>query len=375
MGKRELLLIVVFVAVGVIVYSFTAPPPGPNERSLSLSHFINEIRREVRGDPGKAEITTTTAYPLDTETTEIVVRDNFSQVQIVGEQRTDIEATVRVTSNGYDDEEAKRLAGETKLKTDRPGGAISFSPDAPERGVQRLYLTMKVPSRLHVRVETPSSRIGITNVPSLDITSGRTETTVKQVTGRANVVQRGGKLVIEDVEALKLNARGAETTLRNIRGDASITVISGDMRAEGLSGPIDLEVQNAEVRVDRPEKSKGPLRVNAVGGQVTLNGLRSEARIDARNAEIAVVMGAPAPVVIYTTGDEAIDVTLPTGGYVLDAVATEGRISEDVVRELGLAVTTGSDAAKEQRVSGSVKGGGPTITIRTTGGNIRLAKK
>jgi hypothetical protein len=373
MGKRELLLIVVFVAVGVIVYSFTAPAPGPNERGLSLSRLVEEIRREVRGNPGKAEITTTTAYPVSAEATEVVVRDNFSQVQIDGEQRTDIEATARVTSNGADDEEARRLAGETTLMIDRPGGAISFSPEAPDAGTQRLYLTMKVPSRLHVRIETPSSRIAVTNVPSLDITSGRTETTVKQIAGRANVVQRGGKLVIEDVESLKLNARGAETTLRNVRGEASMTIVSGEMRAEGFTGPIDLETQNAEIRIDRPEKSKGPLRVNAIGGEVTVNGVRSDTRIDARNAEVAVAMAAPAPVVIYSTGDEPVAVTLPAGGFVLDAVATEGRIADDVIRELGLAVT--GDAAKEQRVNGSVKGGGPTITIRSTGGDIRFVKK
>jgi hypothetical protein len=374
MGKRELLLIVGFVAAGVIVYAFTAPPPGPNERSFSFSRIIDGIRREVRGNPGRAEITTTNSYPVPERTMELVVRDNFSQVEIVGEKRSDIEATVRVTSNGTDDNEAKRLASETTLEVDHPGQAIAFSPDAPEAGRQNLYVTMKVPHRLHVRIETPSSRVSVTNVPSVDVTSGRTETTVKQVAGRATITQRAGRLVVEDVESLRLDARSAETTLRNVRGDASLRVQGGELRAEGLAGAVDLEAQNAEVRLDKPERSKGSLRVNATGGEVVINGLRSDARIDARNAQISVSLAAPAPLVIYNTGGDPVELTLPPGGFDLDAATTGGRIPDDTIRDLGLTVTA-KDDANEQRVSGSVKGGGPTITIRATGGDIRLINK
>ena len=50
MGKRELILIVVFVMLGATVYQFTAPPPAPGERSFSLSGIIDEMRLEVRGN-------------------------------------------------------------------------------------------------------------------------------------------------------------------------------------------------------------------------------------------------------------------------------------------------------------------------------------
>ncbi len=46
MGKRELLLVAAFVIVGALVYQLTAPPPGPGERSFSLSQLIGNIRRE-----------------------------------------------------------------------------------------------------------------------------------------------------------------------------------------------------------------------------------------------------------------------------------------------------------------------------------------
>jgi hypothetical protein len=306
--------------------------------------------------------------------TEILVRDAFSRVEVTGEQRSDVEATLRVVSTGYDDAEAKRLAAATTLKIDRPGSALAFAPDAPPQGRQTVSLTMKVPSRLRIRVETPSSRVVVTNVASVEIPSGRTETTVKQVAGRATVSHRGGRLIIEDVGALKLSSRSSETTLRNVGGDASISLQGGELDASGLAGAVDVESQNADVRIDQAERVKGPVRVNATGGTISIKGLRTDARIDGRNAELQIDMAAAAPVVVYNDGDEAIELAVPAGGFVLDAMAINGRITADVVKDLGLEITAADDA-KEQRASGRVRGGGPTITLRSNGGDIRLSTR
>jgi hypothetical protein len=233
---------------------------------------------------------------------------------------------------------------------------------------------MKVPSRLRIRVETPSSRVVVTNVASVEIPSGRTETTVKQVAGRATVSHRGGRLIIEDVGALKLSSRSSETTLRNVGGDASISLQGGELDASGLAGAVDVESQNADVRIDQAERVKGPVRVNATGGTISIKGLRTDARIDGRNAELQIDMAAAAPVVVYNDGDEAIELAVPAGGFVLDAMAINGRITADVVKDLGLEITAADDA-KEQRASGRVRGGGPTITLRSNGGDIRLSTR
>jgi hypothetical protein len=65
-----------------------------------------------------------------------------------------------------------------------------------------------------------------------------------------------------------------------------------------------------------------------------------------------------------------VSLTPPPGGYQLDAVIVEGQIEPDTaVKRLGLTYTTHPD---ESRASGAVNGGGPTISVRTTGGRLTL---
>ena len=74
---------------------------------------------------------------------------------------------------------------------------------------------------------------------------------------------------------------------------------------------------------------------------------------------------------------------MPSGGFTVDAMATAGRLNVDKALEsAGLQVThTGSSSGdndstpKESRASGSIKGGGPTITLRTTRGEIVLRSR
>ena len=55
MGKRELLLVVGFVIVGVVVYQVTAPPPAPGERGFSLGAVDRGGAPGSPRQPGLAE--------------------------------------------------------------------------------------------------------------------------------------------------------------------------------------------------------------------------------------------------------------------------------------------------------------------------------
>ena len=49
MGKRELVLIAVFVALGVVVYQVTAPPPLPGSDEISFSRIFRNMKRGIQG--------------------------------------------------------------------------------------------------------------------------------------------------------------------------------------------------------------------------------------------------------------------------------------------------------------------------------------
>jgi hypothetical protein len=99
---------------------------------------------------------------------------------------------------------------------------------------------------------------------------------------------------------------------------------------------------------------------------VSLRGLATEARLDARNADVDVIVDRAVPLAIYSDGGSPVEITPPPGGYRLDAVASDGSIE---VPEGTVEVTTNGT---EHRASGSVNGGGPMITIRASHGSITL---
>ena len=372
MGKRELILIVVFVMLGATVYQFTAPPPAPGERSFSLSGIIDEMRREVRGNRASAEVRSTTTEAIDESVTELRFTPRTNNLTIVGEDRKDVEAILNVRSSGYDDAEAKKLAGETHVKYDRSGSVLFVTIQYPEPGSQTARMSLKVPARLKVRIEPNSGRLEVANVTDVELANARGETILKGIKGRVSGTHRGGELKITDAGSLKLTTRGSDTRIEGIRGETVISTQAGDLRATGIVGPIEVESNSTDVTLDSTEQTTGTVRINATGGSIVVKGVRTESRIDLRNAELELALDRPAIVAVYSEGEESVEITPPAGGYRLDVVAREADITstpEGLFKTWGLAVDSQGEG-KEHRLAGDVAGGGPLVTVRSQRGGI-----
>jgi hypothetical protein len=374
MGKRELLLVICFVVVGVVVYQVTAPTPAPGERGLSLGRLIEAARREVGGNRAMAELTTTTTHALTSEITELRITGSISEVEVQGEDRSDIESTLFVNSRAYNDAEAKQYAGESKLVADQTASALILRMQFPTPGRQRSTVKLKVPARLRIRVEPGSGTLDVKNVAAVEIAGTRGEVTLSQIAGRVEVSHRGGEVTIQDAGSLDFNGRAGSLKLTGVRGDTSIKMDGGgEITVANLAGSLNLESRNTEVTLENLESTRGPIRVNSIAGSVKIKGLKSEARIDVRNAELDVAMTGAATVAIYTENDR-VALTPPPGGYTLDVLVIDGEIKPaERISELGLRATREND--KEARLVGAIKGGGPTITVRATRGNLELMSR
>src|SRR5215210_3475924 len=136
MGKRELLLIVVFVVLGTVVYQVTAGPDDPTRTNWSFAGMIQKMRREVSGNrtSAKTKTTQTVAAPESLRELRIVMKSGG--ITVKGEDRADIEITMNVTSTGYDQAEAERLAKATMLKLDEAGALLIATVHYPVEGRQ-----------------------------------------------------------------------------------------------------------------------------------------------------------------------------------------------------------------------------------------------
>ena len=382
MGKRELLLAVVFLVLGVVVYQVTAPAADPNRPAWSVGGIIERMRREIRGNQAHATANWARTIPAPDSVREVRLLTGSISVTVIGEDRSDIQASMDVASRAYDTAEAERTAKESHVKVDDAGSVITLTTWFPEAGRQTATLTVRVPSRLEVRAEK-NGALDISNVAAL-VVSGRGQTTAKNIAGAVHAQQRGGTITLTDIGSLKLSSfGGADARLQNIRGDASLSLQGGDVYGAAIEGAIEIEARNSEIKLEKLEKARRPIRINSGGGEVAVLGVGTELRIDGRETDIRVEQAAPAMVSIYNDGDETVELAVPPGGFKIDAAAIDGRITVDEELEktgvkVASSMTEGGETGRgrdEYRVQASVRGGGPMITIRARRGDIVLRSR
>jgi hypothetical protein len=373
MGKRELVLIAVFVVLGFGVYQVTAPPPPPGSEGISFSGIFQNMKRGIQGSRESATGDSQQTLPVDAALREVRVNvSRQSDLTVTGEDRQDVSAEFHVTARGFDQAEAKTAANATKLKVEQVGDALVVSLDNSaarslprNSNIREMVILLKVPRRLALRVEPHNGRLVASRIAAAEIMGSRGETRLMGLAGRLVLTHSGGTLEIDDVPSLKLNARNSRGTVKHVNGPMTLDATGGELAISEIAGPLEIEARNTEISLDGLKALKGPLRINSTGGELRVDGLRTEARIDGRNTDIEVALAAPAPVTIYNLG--AIRVTAPPGGYALDAATSEGRITLD---DAGPKPSEGND----QRAAGAVRGGGPTLTVRATRGAITIEK-
>ena len=375
MGKRELLLVVCFVIVGVLVYQATAPAPGPGHRGLSIGRLIEAARREVSGNRSLAELTTTNVHELPSDLTELRITGPISEVSVQGEDRANVESTLYVNSRAYNDEEARKYAEQSLLVADQTASALILRMQFPTPGRQRATLKLKVPTRLRIRVEPGAGMLQVNDVAAVEIAGTRGEAKLSKIAGRVEVSHRGGEVTIDEAGSLEFNGRAGSLKLTSVRGDTRIKMDGGgEITTSKLAGSVDIESRSTDVTLENLESTPGPIRITANGGSVKLQGLKCEARIDVRSAELNVTMAAAAAVAIYNENAN-VALTPPPGGFTLDALVIDGDITPaNRLDQLGLRASREGDS-KESRVVGAVQGGGPTITVRSTRGDLELESR
>jgi hypothetical protein len=134
MGKRELVLIALFVVMGIVVYQFTAPPPPPGSEGFSFGSMVQKLKRGVQGAREMATAATSQSLPVGASVR--LVRLNIprnNSLTITGSDRADLAVEMQVTARGFDQAEAKAAAAGAKVTIEQAGDAISVTTTWPGR--------------------------------------------------------------------------------------------------------------------------------------------------------------------------------------------------------------------------------------------------
>jgi len=369
MGKREVLIVVAFVAVGAIAMHFTAPP-AKSGQGFSFARFFNNARRGVQQDRANATVTQKGTFAVGAAVTELALTGNqgkLQTVQVIGEGRSDIAYEFTIDSNGPDESTARTWAGRSVLKPDDIGATLTLTPVYPAEGRQVGKLRLRVPARMNVRVDGTSG-VRVSGVAGVRLEAVIGDVNVDQVTGIVRGSQRNGNLTVTGAGGATLTLQNSTATFERLTDRLTLTVRGGHCRVSDSKGPVEIDETNTDISIAAHD---GPVRVNGTGGSVTVSDPRAETSIDVRRTEVEVTLLGAVPLTLVTT-DESL--RLLVGGSAsgaIDAVATER--GEIQAKEFNLTPETSAD---ERRLAHTFGGGAhaPRVVLRNQRGDIVIRK-
>lgn len=177
---------------------------------------------------------------------------------------------------------------------------------------------------------------------------------------------------------------GGDIEVTNLNGDVVARTSGGNIEVGHINGAVDLNTSGGNIAVDhavghvkahtsggnvRVEDAEGPVHASTSGGDVHIGRVVGELRATTSGGNIFARIEGPleADTLLSTSGgnvtahvDEAI-------GFELDARTSGGR-----VKAQGISIEIDSGGIGKSKLVGAVNGGGPTLKLRTSGGDLRV---
>lgn len=210
--------------------------------------------------------------------------------------------------------------------------------DARLTGRRSGWLGGLLGGSVRVRVRVPEEF-------SIDLHTGGGRVEIEGVRGRVSAHTSGGDIELEGaVGGARLVTSGGDVGAEKVEGDVYIRTSGGDIQAEEIAGSVDAETSGGNVSV---VDVTGPVDVHTSGGRIEL---RFSGRAEGR-AE---------------TSGGSIKAEIPSGvGIDLEAHTSGGRIRLD--DEFAADGHVSRDDVKAR-----LNGGGPRLSLRTSGGNVTV---
>jgi len=298
---------------------------GRFERTLSVSGPV-----DLAIDSGSGSITVQTG--------------SADSVRIVG--------TIRASSwrsSGSDDLEARVRRIESEPPIVQQGNRVSVGQQKDSSLYKNISISYElvVPEATALTAHTGSGRVRVGALRGpVKATSGSGSLDIGATAGPVDISTGSGQITVNGAkERIDAHSGSGSISLRNIAGAAT---------AHSGSGSIEVE-----------QTAAGSVRVTNGSGSIRIAGVRSG--LVARNGSGSIrVEGTPGDAWDVDSGSGSIHMYLPSeAAFTLNANTGSGSISVDHP-------VTVQGTIDRRRVQGTVRGGGPTISARTSSGSIDI---
>ena len=234
------------------------------------------------------------------------------------------------------------------------------------RGVPLAHFQVTVPEKHDLALKTSAGDIA---VGTLD--------------GAVSAATSGGDVELDSIGGpVQATTSGGDIRANHAAGAVQAKTSGGDIHLGSVAGAVQASTSGGGVRI---EEAGGALQAKTSGGSIRIGSVQgvADASTSGGNVRIAAAHGAvraktsggsinagwvaqPDGASSLRTSGGSINVRLAEElAFTVDARTSGGRVSAQMP-----VATTGK--RKSSRLSGSINGGGPELSLKTSGGSIRL---
>jgi DUF4097 and DUF4098 domain-containing protein YvlB len=317
-------------------------------------------------------------------------------VAVTGGEGDGVQVTTRLSLWGSDEEDARR---QVDVRMAQDGNRITVRVVRPQtiyafastRG-SRVDFEIRVPHETALRLATSSGDLAVSDVTGpVELRTVSGSIRGEEVNGAVSARSSSGDVTLaglSDGGDMEVRTVSGDVALRDVAADSLVAhTSSGKIQVAGgvLSGGLDLEAISGRVTAEGVRAAS--YRLHSSSGDLTLDGCSGPLDLRTVSGEIEVRDGTEAELGIETSSggvrfagslrargnhriksvSGGVHLALPAdAAFDLDVETVSGAIETD------FAVTMTQFDRKH--VAGEVNGGGPSLRINTSSGNITLER-
>lgn len=263
-------------------------------------------------------------------------------------------------------------------------GNLSRADDRVEVERSGRTVEVRVASRRGGRGGPASLEIRVPAGSTLSVTAGSAPITISGITGSVEAVGQSGPVTVQgNARRVEVVAQSGPVTIEGQVETLDVTAMSGPVRVsadvrqiatiEALSGPVDVLGSVGEARINAmsgnvrvTNASGGRVEIEAVSGNVALTGTRLRGNVQSVSGNLVVAGSVGGALTLESHGGN-VELRVPSGTNAEVEVET---FSGGVRSDFG---GGGGSRGRERRVT--IGRGGPTVTITTFSGDVKLLRR
>jgi DUF4097 and DUF4098 domain-containing protein YvlB len=299
----------------------------------------------------------------------LIVDVDQGNIEVLGQEQNTVEIVLERKISGVSEEKRADFLKGHHVTFTQHGGEIRVQAETtrPLRNLLNrrfslfhfrhpnleVVFRVTVPKKTEARLKTAGGNIEVANLE-----------------GKVEAASSGGNLTFTKIQGpVDAHTSGGNIKIAGAGDQLRVKTDGGNIDMADFAGPsAEVDTSGGNVRFTR---CAGNVRIHTSGGNIDLRDLTSPSvQADTSGGDISAEFGLPlkSDSTLHTSGGR-ITVTLPASAALnLDAKTDGGSVST------AFPVTVQGKLG-EGKLSGAVNGGGPTLTLHTSGGDIRIKKQ